>query len=427
MQIDKELLNKVKELEKELKESKNFLQNIFNVIQDGISILDSDLNIVMVNQWMEKAYSEAAPFVGKKCFTVYQGRTSPCPFCPSIKTLETGKSCSESVPYPSAENLTGWLELTAFPLTDEHGTLIGVIEYVKDITDRRQAEAELLATKARLQHLLTSTPAVIYSCRTSGDFGATFISDNIKMQLGYDPQEFVEDPNFWIDTIHPEDRPRVISGLSSLFKKGYHIHEYRFQHKDGSYRWMLDELRLVSDADGNPLEIVGYWTDITERKQAEEELKRAHAELEKRVKERTAELEETNVTLKVLLKKREDDKRQLEEQMVENVTRIIEPSLEKLKKSRLDENQKKHLDIIETMLQEIISPLVKRLSSKYLNFTPTEINVANLIKQGKPTKEIADLLSLAPGTISAHRKNIRKKMGITNQSLSLQTILASHE
>ena len=121
--------------------------------------------------------------------------------------------------------------------------------------------------------LYDSSPAVVYVCKPAGDFAATFISQGISTQLGWEPQEFLKDPGFWISHIHPEDKERVIAGLSAVFEEGHYRHEYRFQHKDGSYHWMSDVLRLDRDASGSPVRMVGYWTDITAaRRQAERTL-----------------------------------------------------------------------------------------------------------------------------------------------------------
>ena len=138
-----------------------------------------------------------------------------------------------------------------------------------EITELKQAEQEMRRRDLRLQYLVASSPAVIYTCKTSGDYGATFISENVVSLTGYKPKDFVENSSFWIDHIHPEDRDHVLNGVSVIFQKGYHNHEYRFLHKDGFYQWMYDELKLVRDEKGNPLEIMGYWTDITQRKKAE--------------------------------------------------------------------------------------------------------------------------------------------------------------
>ncbi len=115
--------------------------------------------------------------------------------------------------------------------------------------------------------------AVIYSCKPSDDCGITFISDGVASLLGYEPCEFAKDARLWADHIHPEDAPRVLANLRQLVKHGYYTQEYRFLHKNGTYRRMHDEMKLVQDEAGKPLEIVGYWTDITEYKEAEERLR----------------------------------------------------------------------------------------------------------------------------------------------------------
>jgi len=110
-----------------------------------------------------------------------------------------------------------------------------------------------------------------------------------------------------------------------------------------------------------------------------------------------------------------------------NVREMIEPYLEKLKKTKLDDMQKTYLGIIESNLNDIISPFVCGVSINLLNLTPTELQVANLVKQGKTTKEIASILNLSAKTIEFHRDNIRKKLGIKNRKINLRTHLLSLE
>ena len=164
-------------------------------------------------------------------------------------------------------------------------------------------------------------------------------------------------------------------------------------------------------------------------------------ESEQRVKERTPEiskineeletksryLEETNVALNILLKKRNEDKVELEEKVLFNVKEMIEPFIHKLKKSRLDNRQTAMVDILESNIKDIVSSFTHRLGSKFYNLTPAQIHVANLVKQGKTTKDIAELLGLSSRTICFHRENIRKKLGLKNQKINLTSHLMSYQ
>ncbi len=159
----------------------------------------------------------------------------------------------------------------------------------------------------------------------------------------------------------------------------------------------------------------------TERSQAEEMLR----EKEKELVLKTRKLEEVNTALKVLLKRRDEDKTELEENVLSNLKGLIVPYLEKLKKSGLDTRQNAYLRILQSNLNDIISPFSRRLSSKYLNLTPAEIQVANLVRYGRDIKEIAEILNVSTRTIEFHRGNIRKKFSIKNKKASLRSHLLS--
>ncbi|CAN5800144.1 hypothetical protein BH11PSE12_BH11PSE12_03110 [soil metagenome] len=130
------------------------------------------------------------------------------------------------------------------------------------------------STSNRLQYLIDNTPAIIYTSVPTGDFKMTFVSGNAYHVLGFHPEEMVADPNFWFNHIHPEDVPQIFSSLAMLFTEGMRTYEYRFMSQSGQYLWMHDMLRLIRDDAGNPLEVVGSLTDITERKQMEETLQK---------------------------------------------------------------------------------------------------------------------------------------------------------
>jgi len=130
----------------------------------------------------------------------------------------------------------------------------------------------LITEKQRLTYLLAASPAIIYSFEAKKDYLPTFISENIKNILGYEPSEYLEDPRFMPSHIHPDDIRRIDEEWSHLFREGHHVIEYRFRRKDGTYCWVNDELRMICDKDGEPVEIVGAMNNINARKKVEEEL-----------------------------------------------------------------------------------------------------------------------------------------------------------
>ncbi|WP_455245856.1 sensor histidine kinase [Petrachloros mirabilis] len=167
-----------------------------------------------------------------------------------------------------------WVWDRGFPVRNhETGRITHYVGVALDITGRKQAEQELRLVRERLQHLLAMSPSVIYSCKASGDYAATYVSENILDQMGYLAHEFTDDSSFWMSRIHQDDKARVVASLTDLFARGSQVLEYRFLHKDGTYRWMHDRVKLIHDASGDPVEIIGSWIDITDQKQAEEALR----------------------------------------------------------------------------------------------------------------------------------------------------------
>lgn len=167
--------------------------------------------------------------------------------------------------------------------------------------------------------------------------------------------------------------------------------------------------------------VVAFVRDVTRVTRVEEELRKREAELDRK----RAGLEEMNTALEVLLNKRSRDKQALEEEILFTIREVIHPWIEKLKGTRLGDRQLAYLAVVEKNLTAIARPLVQTTPSYQLNLTPSEIEIATLIRDGKTNKEVADLLSLSVKTIETHRKHIRRKLGITNAKTNLKTFLSS--
>jgi len=145
----------------------------------------------------------------------------------------------------------------------------GVVAVYTDVTEIKRAEQVLMATQGRLTYLLTASPSMICSFEVGGRNAPTFISENVRDLLGYEPSDYLAGPEFWLERLHPEDRERVLAEFPQLLAQGHNVIEYRFLHANGRYRWVRDEQRLLRDSNGQPVEVVESWSDITERKEAE--------------------------------------------------------------------------------------------------------------------------------------------------------------
>ena len=188
-------------------------------------------------------------------------------------------------------------------------------------------------------------------------------------------------------------------------------------HSPTEKMWFyLRATRIVSPG---PFRAVISHENITPLKLAEEIIFKREEEL----KIKSASLEEANTALKVLLKHREEDKTELEEKVVTNVKQLITPYLEKLNQTRLDARQKAFLEILESHLNDIVSPFLHKMSTMHLQLTPQEIQVASLIKSGRTSKEIANILSISTNAVDFHRKNIRKKFGLKHRKTNLRSFL----
>ena len=338
----------------------------------------------------------------------------------------------------------------AGPLYDSNGKIIGAIESVRDITDRRKAEeslqkahdelesrvrertTELMQVNRVLQKeiserkraeekmlILASLSDISPLSITVHDLQGKFLYANQKTfdMHGYSKDEFLACNVQKIDM--PSSMALYEERLKEILENGeahFSVEHYR---KDGSTFPL--EVFVKATKWENQIVLLSVASDVTERRINEEELKKYRENLELLVAERTVELEEktknlleVNTALNVLLQKREKDKKILEDNFVANIGSLVLPYVEKLRKNNLDTQQQFCLDTIEKHLNEIASPLLNNM--RQYDLTRREIQIASLIKDSKTTKEISKTLGIGEGSIDTHRKNIRKKLGLDRTS-----------
>lgn len=274
--------------DRDIFESKDLLLYALNSIQDGVSLLDSELRVRFVNTSMKYWYSQTGDIIGEKCYRVYHNRQSPCENCPILQAITNKSPCLGIVKYSISGVDKGWQELFAIPIFDLNENILGVVEYVRDISFQYKLEHDL--------------------------------------------------------------------------------------------------------------------NDIMQRYET---------------------LEKRNEAISQLLIQRKKEREQLEETVAHNVEKFIRPSLDYLKiKTGANE-----VELVESLIEEIIYPITKKRTSMFEQLTSRELQISALIKEGKTSKEIAEMLCIAKKTVDYHRANIRRKLGLENapgKTSNLRVYLASH-
>jgi PAS domain S-box-containing protein len=282
------------------------------------------------------------------------------------------------------------------------------------VAERRDAEKALRESEERFSMFMDYLPAIVF---IKDEKSMPVYANKYKKDL-LGPMDWKASTEF--DVFQKETAEKMIADDEKALSDGHLTTVEKVRLRNGIER-TYETRKFRIDRQGAPPLLGGIVFDVTERELKEQALRQKDKELQIRA----TSLEEVNTALRVLLKKREEDKAQLEEKVLCNVKDLICPYLERLKGSPLDVNQASCIAVVESNLCDIISPFAQRLSSKYQGLTPTEIRVANLVKDGKGTKEIAGFMHLSARTVERHRQNIRKKLEIANTKANLRTTLSS--
>jgi PAS domain S-box-containing protein len=304
------------------------------------------------------------------------------------------------------------LDTYSGPVSTEDGSYYGRLWTFRDVTESRRAALALQESEERFRRVFEETPIGM----AMSNRNRTFVRANSAFceMLGYTEEEIK--PLTPADVLHPDDLHENLAEIDDLIegKTSRCRSERRFIRKNGSIVWVSLTMTAMRGTAGQLLYLLSIIEDITQRRLAEDELQR-----------KSSAVEEANIALRVLLKNREEDRGILESIVQENISKLVLPQIERMKASRLTESQMAYLDMINANLQSIVSPFLRKMSSLYVRLTPAEIQVANLIKNGKTSKEIAALLGLSKRTVDSHRENIRAKLKLAKRKMNLTTYLRS--
>ncbi len=410
-QIEKKYLRLFEKLSKSEQEK----SVILDAMTELVLYLDKDLRVIWANKAMHETFNLAPGQLNERhCYEALHNRSRACRVCPAVKTLETGEP-HEVIDFSSYKR--NWV-LRSYPVWDEKGSLTGIVEIVTDITGRRKAEEALRQSEQKYRELFENANDIIFIL----DFNGKILSCNAAASktYGYEPEQMLE---LNIENLLDPAYLPVVRQLIRKRRDNVDVQnpqEFLTYTKDGEAVWVEVNARIMRE-NGRQVSIHGIARNISDRKRIEEALRKRERELE----EKSLNLEEANTALTVLLKRREEDRAELEEKVIHNVRELILPYIENLKITGIDSHQSNQLKILERNIDEIISPFLRTLSTKYPNLTPTEIKIITFIKEGRTTKEMAELLNASARTVEVHRDNIRKKLGLKNRKANLRSHLLS--
>jgi diguanylate cyclase (GGDEF)-like protein/PAS domain S-box-containing protein len=289
--LRKEIKERIK-IEEELLNAGSFLNSVFTSIQDGVSVSDTEMNVLRVNPAMEKWYAHSMPIVGKKCYEAYHGRSQACDVCPVKETLRTHQPAYIVSPlHDKDKKIVGYLDLYSFPMFDQKTKqLVGVIEYVRNITDRKIAEEALRKNEEKFRTIADFTYDWEYW--QGVDNKMIYVSPSCERITGYRQEDFLNDPGLIDKIVHPDDAKALSEKVKIAVQTCVKLEtDFRIIDRLGQIRWVSHICVPVYDKDGVLLGRRASNRDITENKAYEAELQVYREKLESLVEQRTKQLE----------------------------------------------------------------------------------------------------------------------------------------
>jgi PAS domain S-box-containing protein len=260
-------------------EAKQYLARLIDSSPDAIISTDKDGNVALFSERAEALLGyRAREITGRSISVLYGDAAGARQVALEMRKHGGTVSSLESIIVTKDGNTIPVLISASF-LFNEKGEEAGTVGFIRDLRERKREEeafdelsTELKRARERFQYVLTVTPGVIYTTQASGNYACTFVSENVDAVMGFSPWEMIEEPQFWVSRLHPDDAHWVLPEMQSLIKQGAGTIEYRLRNRDKSYIWIRDTFRVIHDDTGRPLELVGSWADISYHKQAEQAL-----------------------------------------------------------------------------------------------------------------------------------------------------------
>jgi len=262
-----------RETEAALVKSEAFLKTIFDSIRDPFCIIDRSYRIVRANEaYAHMKNVQLGNLVGAICYEALHGRGSVCADCVVRKTFDSGDSCATEKLVSAPGGMKTWFQVYTYPILDSEGNISHVIEYTRDITERKHAEEALRESEERYALAARGANDGLWDWDLRSN--AIYYSDRWKAMLGYAAREISSHPEEWFSRVHPDDRNEIEAKIAAHLN-GHNPHfvfEYRIMHRDGTFRWVLSRGLAVRNKQNPASRMSGSQTDITSRKKAEEQL-----------------------------------------------------------------------------------------------------------------------------------------------------------
>jgi PAS domain S-box-containing protein len=404
-----------------LRESEYKYRSILESIEEGYLEVDLAGNYTFVNDAMCRMLGKNRDEIINASYkTNYTPETAEKAFRMFNRVYRTGTSeelFDDEIIRKDGQTITR--ELSVSLMRDPAANPVGFRAVARDVTKRKKAEADLRESEEKYRTILENISEGYMEVDLAGKY--TFVNNAACAMFNMSREELLG--TSYRDYMAPETAQTMFQIFNTIYRTGERaeLFDYEILGKNGTKQTRELAASLMRDSSGKPSGFRIVVRDITSRKMTEEALRKREQEL----KVNAQYLAEANTALKVLLKHREEDRIELERDVLSNVRELVLPFLEKIKTTHLTELQETYFNIIEANLNNIVSPFFRNMTLNDFNLTPKEIQIANLIKEGKTTKEIAAVLNLATSTIDFHRNNIRTKMGFTNTRANLRSYLLS--